>query len=244
MSNLDQKEPSTVPSSLQRAVVLSLSLEPDTQRLVNAWADERGLSVVLGDAMNTDSLGEEPPVLVLVGGADGLDALHLVSSLRAENESAQIFFVDDGPEKVGVSAALLAGADDAACPQGEPEVFVARLDAKLRRASGVYGVTVQVGPLFIDLSSQRVVLGGVTLMLRNAEFKVIAYLARHSTRPVSAAELRDRGLRTAADDHTIRNHVYELRRKLRMVGFPELVRTIPGSGYQLALSRRPSWPTL
>ncbi len=219
---------------------LALGL-PLSQQLIE-WSAQRALRLVLQD--RTENVGSLPPPDLVVlshqvlGNQDGF-----LERLRTDHPQAHTIVVAEnaplGPNEV--VAALRAGADDAVSALAEEE-FAARLESRLRRASSVFRAPLRVGPMFIDPDFRQAWQSDSdsgtnrSLELRNAEFAVLEYLVLHRGRPVATEEIKRRALCTTAQDHTVRNHMYELRKKLGAVGLGGIIRTIPGVGYQVDAS--------
>jgi two-component system phosphate regulon response regulator PhoB len=125
------------------------------------------------------------------------------------------------------------GADDYIVKPVEPVEFRARLQAKLANIrSGQVNKVLIRGPLKLDFSLQRGLLEGKDLNLTPAEFKILAFLARHDGRSFTGKELLQAiwGSSIHVVDHNLYTHVSALRKKLGV--HSGLVRSLPRGGYQ------------
>lgn len=123
-------------------------------------------------------------------------------------------------------AAMAAGANDAVIrPLRSSELF-ARLRASVAPQPCALGLT-------LDAQLHAVQLGGMVARLRRAEFNVLQYIVAHGSRVVSAQELLEAVFGTSGDGGSIRNHVWEIRRKLRDAGLPMIISTVKGLGYRV-----------
>jgi DNA-binding response OmpR family regulator len=173
----------------------------------------------------------------------GLVALHsiiqpeqiesLIRMIRGSSD-ARILYCGDLSQEEPIVAALHAGADQL-LPVGTTERVAAQIIRALERRERVApdDSVVHAGPLEIDVQGYQVRANGERILLTLTEFRILAILAKNSTRAVDRDELRsslsskDYVMATRMIDY----HVLGLRRHLGHYG--ALVRTIRGVGYQL-----------
>lgn len=112
--------------------------------------------------------------------------------------------------------------------------LVARLRAVLRRGEYLYSDVLEVGDLRIDLQSVQVTRAGKEIRLRNREFALLAYFARHAGVVLSAERILnhvwEQGVGEATN--TVAVHVRHLRRKIDDIFEKKLIHTIPKKGYR------------
>lgn len=128
---------------------------------------------------------------------------------------------------------LNIGADDYLVkPFAVPEL-VARLRAATRRAAGQSHGRWTLGALTVDEASAEVAFAGEPVLLTPREYTLLMMLARRAGKVVAkhriAAGLEPLG--EPVSPGAIEVHVHSLRRKLSS----ELIRTVRGIGYQLAV---------
>ncbi|MDF2372007.1 MAG: response regulator [Rhizobiaceae bacterium] len=138
---------------------------------------------------------------------------------------------------------LRIGADDYIVKPFNPIEVVARAKAVLRRAGlAQAGAMIRAGNLTIDLDSYQAVIekDGVTtaLPLTLTEFRLLTHLARTPTKAFSRSELVDACLPGSdALDRTIDSHLSKLRKKLEQGGGEDMLISVRGIGYRLAVDR-------
>jgi len=111
--------------------------------------------------------------------------------------------------------------------------LVARVRALLRRAGRSTTTLLEVGPLRIDESGRRAMIGDNLLELTRIEFELLTVLAKQSGRVASKASLLTQvwGF-DGYDQNLVEVHVSSLRRKLGAPG-KALIQTVRGVGYVL-----------
>ena len=157
--------------------------------------------------------------------------------IRERSDVPIIMLTAKGQEEDRISG-LELGADDYLVKPFSPRELVARVRALLRRAH----VEVEpqrdklvYGPLEIDVSAHRVILGGEEIELTASEFKLLLTLSRYPGRVYSRMELVEKvlGYDFEGYERTIDSHVKNLRAKLNDdPRSPTFIHTVHGVGYR------------
>ena len=105
----------------------------------------------------------------------------------------------------------------------------------MRRLDDVRTTKLRVGDLEMDLIEQTVYRGDTKIDLLPREFKLLEYFLRHPGQLFSRARLLDQlwPLEAEAGEETVKTHLNNLRRKLRLAGVPDPIETLHGQGYRL-----------
>lgn len=210
--------------------------EPPLRALLRAAFTAAGYAVDEADnGRDALFLGETEAfdAVVLDLGLPLLDGLSVLQRWREVGRRMPVLILtarDNWSEKV---AGIDAGADDYLTKPFHTEELLARLRALIRRAHGQASAVLQCGALALDTRSGRVTLDGLPVALTSHEHKVLAYLMHRPGAVVSRTELTEHiyAQDFDRDSNTIEVFVGRLRKKLP----PELIETVRGMGYRLAL---------
>jgi len=156
--------------------------------------------------------------------------------LREWSEMPIIVLSAVGEEDAKVDA-LAAGADDYVTKPFSPRELLARLEAVLRRTSGVLDEPViRADGLEIDLAAHAVKRDGEPVHLTPTEFELLRTLARHRGRLMTHRTLLTEvwGPEYVGDTQVLRVHLANLRRKIEPPEGPRYIHTDPGVGYRFA----------
>jgi len=136
---------------------------------------------------------------------------------------------------------LELGADDYLSKPFNPRELVARIRAILRRASnrparaGAPDELI-VGPINLNTGTHLVHVGGKSVPLTGAEFRVLELLMRSAGQVISRDAMTETALgrKLVAYDRSIDTHISNLRRKLDLeAGKNPEIKNVRGSGYTL-----------
>lgn len=129
---------------------------------------------------------------------------------------------------------LEAGADDYVTKPFQLEEVVARINALVRRASGLASSLIQAPPYLLDLSRKELKINDEAVKLTAFEYQILEFLMRRSGEVVSKDTLMfqlyaDAELR---ETHTIDVLMGRLRRKMQVENQPDAIQTVRGQGYR------------
>jgi len=177
-----------------------------------------------------------PDIVVLDLGLPDIDGMEVCQRIRQWSDIPIIVLSADGTEDRKI-ASLDGGADDYMTkPFGMGELE-ARVRVALRhRGAGDDEETkdIVVGPLEIDLVHHEARMGGTPVDLTTREFALLVFLARNAGKICTHRMILQEvwGPHYGTETQYLRVYVYRLRRKLGD-DKGDLLRTIPGVGYQL-----------
>jgi DNA-binding response OmpR family regulator len=165
----------------------------------------------------------------------GQDGLTVLRELRRDGFGKPILVMtarDAVPDRV---TGLDAGADDYLVKPFAFDELLARLRAVLRRSAAAEPTRLTCSDLTMDLIRRRVTRSGKPIDLTPRQFELLEYLMRHAGYVVS----RDMIVRDVWQDSSgIQTNIVEvsinhLRRRIERPGWPQLLHTVRGAGYEL-----------
>jgi two-component system, OmpR family, response regulator PhoP len=215
----------------------------DDQRLLDTLAThlrEAGYAVdVSTDGIEGLYLGEEFPIdLAIIDlGLPEMPGLEVIRKLRSRGRDFPILVLTARSEWQDKVAGLEAGADDYLTKPFHIEELMARVNALMRRSGGHARPRIQLGPVTVDLSSQRVYLNSEEIELTTFEYKVLNYLVMHPGEVVTKTDLSEHIYEEDADrdSNVIEVFIGRLRRKIDPDGTLSPIETLRGRGYRLVL---------
>ena len=163
----------------------------------------------------------------------------VLSALRRKSDVPVIMVtaMGDEPDKIG---ALKYGADDYVVKPYNPREVVARVQAVLRRSSGLQVAQDKLcyETLTLDMRSLSASVNDafgqtVFIELTPTEFNLLATLLKAPTKAFSRQELLDACLpESNALERVVDTHIYNLRKKLEGVGITDVLLTVRSFGYR------------
>jgi two-component system response regulator PhoP len=224
--------------------ILLIEDDPRLVETLSTHLREAGYAVdVSRDGIEGLYLGEEFPIdLAIIDlGLPGLPGLDVIRKLRKRGKGFPILVLTARSEWQDKVAGLEAGADDYLSKPFHMEELMARINALMRRAGGHARPRVDIGPISVDLSGQRVFRDGEEIELTTYEYKVLNYLVMHPGEVVTKTDLSEHIYEEDADrdSNVIEVFIGRLRRKLDPDGTLNPIETLRGRGYRLALVLTP-----
>ncbi len=168
----------------------------------------------------------------------GVDGLSVCRVLRSEGDRVPILLLTARTNTSDRVAGLDAGADDYLAKPFDPEEFLARVRALLRRAAPVVDDPTNrliIEDLEVDPDARSASRGGVELELTRTEFDLLCYLAENAGVVLSHSEIYERiwGYDFGPDSKNLAVYIGYLRRKVDRDHDTALIQTVRGVGYVL-----------
>lgn len=223
--------------------VLLVEDDETIRRLVLYALRQAGMDVdvaVDGVAALKEFERNHPDIVVLDLLLPGIDGFEVCRRLREMSDTPILMLTALAQEDNEVRG-LQLGADDYLTKPFSVRVFLARIEALLRRKgrpSTGDERSIVIGDLVINFDRVEVLVRGERVSLTPAEFRIIGYLARSAGQVVSSATL----LRQVQDyeydereaQEIIKVHIRRLRHKIEPTpDIPRYIRTVRGFGYML-----------
>ena len=165
-----------------------------------------------------------------------LDGISLCKRLRAAQYPGFVLMLTAKDTITDKVVGLDAGADDYLVKPFDLEELGARLRALLRRPSELRPSVLRQGELMLDPACHSVSYAGKLLNLTPTEYLILEYLLQNSSQVFTRTMLLDKlwEFDRASGENTIKTHMTNLRRKLKVVGCQDgMIETVYGVGYRL-----------
>lgn len=171
-----------------------------------------------GDGEEAWFLGdtEDYDLVVLDLGLPGLDGLAVLKRWRANGRGMPVLVLTARGTWQERVEGIEAGADDYLPKPFRMEELIARVRALVRRAGGHAAALQEAGVLSLETNRMEVAVRGVPVNVSALEYRLLAYLMQHRTRPVPPVELLEHlyGDDDAREANALEAVVARLRRKL------------------------------
>jgi DNA-binding response OmpR family regulator len=158
----------------------------------------------------------------------------LIRELRAEKNNTPVLILSAKGALEDRVRGLETGADDYLTKPFAFSELLARMQALIRRASGVADPTrLSVGDLSINLLTREVKWGETPIELQPREFSLLEYLMRNAGRIVSRTMIMEHVWDYHFDPQTnvVEARISRLRDKIDRIAGRKLIHTVRGAGY-------------
>ena len=186
-----------------------------------------------GKAGLSYALGADYDVVVLDLMLPELDGLTVLQLLRDAGRNFPVLILSARDQLADRIRGLEMGADDYLVKPFAFDELLARLQALTRRRYEQRNPLLQLGSITLNTALHSVSCAAIELALTPNEMALFELLALRRGRVVSLTSLADHLYAgdVAVTPNAIEAHVSALRRKLRVVGEPDLIKTRRGFGY-------------
>lgn len=179
-------------------------------------------------------LAQHRPDLVLLDlmlpGLSGEDVLPHIQGVPVIILSAKV----DVEDKVQL---LLDGAVDYITKPFHPQELLARIAVQLRRPQAEEAQQVlTVGELSLDPLSRQVTVAGQEVHLTKTEYALLKLFLQHPNQAISKSVILERISLDTPDctDNSLKQHMSNLRKKLRQASGKEYLQSVWGIGFRLS----------
>jgi two-component system OmpR family response regulator len=165
-----------------------------------------------------------------------IDGLTVITKLREQKPNVPVMILSAMRSVDDRVKGLQTGSDDYLTKPFAFSELLARVQALIRRATGVPSTTVlKVADLVMDLLSREVSRAGQKVDLQPKEFALIEYLMRNADRVVSKTMIMEHVWDLNFDPQTnvVEARISKLRDKIDGGHENKLIHTVRGAGYVL-----------
>ncbi len=184
-----------------------------------------------------DALAESPydAIILDLGLPDG-DGLELLKEWRGAGFNEPVLILSARDALADRIRGLNLGADDYLAKPFSMDELLARLRSLLRRNSGAKTTIFEFGGIRMDLLAREVICSGRKIDLTSREFSLLELFLQNRGRVLTRTLISERIWDASYDLETnlIDVYVRRLRQKLGATDERPIIRTIRGTGYQLA----------
>ena len=203
--------------------ILSYTFTQQGYKTLSAYDGVTGLNMCL----------EKNPDLVLLDlmlpGLSGEEVLPHIQDVPVIVISAKI----DVDSKVDL---LMSGAVDYLTKPFDTKELVARIAVQLRKSeSDGRAKVLKTGKLVLDEESHEVSYNGEPIKITKTEYAVLKILMANPNRTISKSGILDKISKDTPDctEDSLKQHISNLRVKLRDVGGKDIIQAVWGIGYKL-----------
>lgn len=132
---------------------------------------------------------------------------------------------------------LRSGAADYITKPFDTRELLARIEVQLRPAAGRRSPDLTCGPLTLSPLLQQVSAGGLTVKLTRTETAILKLLMRNPGQVITKSEMLEQISEDTPDgmENSLKVHISHLRAKLRNIWDQEIIESVWGIGFKLAL---------
>jgi len=177
--------------------------------------------------------GEHTLVLLNLG-LPGKQGLQLLKAIRTAGSRVPIIIITARDELDGRVASLDLGADDYLAKPFAVRELVARMNAVLRRQSGLAQSIMEAGDMTLDLDTHELRYHGTQIVLPAREFSLMRALMERPGTILSRAQLEERlyGWGEEVESDAVEVLIHSVRKKLDR----EVIRNVRGAGWMVVKS--------
>jgi DNA-binding response OmpR family regulator len=167
------------------------------------------------------------------------DALDVVAALSQLPERPAIIMLTAKDAKEDVIDGLNSGADDYLGKPFEPQEFIARVRAVLRRPRLLVPSVLAFGNVELNVGTNEATVAEKKVLLRRREALILGALLMRRDRVITRAALIEEiyGFDDEIESNTLEAQVSRLRKKLAELGGDVEIRSMRGIGYILRMAQ-------
>ncbi len=222
--------------------VLIVEDDPNIADLLHLYLEKEGYATTIAPdgGKAVEKFRELNPDLVLLDiMLPVMDGMEVLKTIRQESKTPVIMLTAKGETNDKVTG-LKLGADDYVTKPFEAREVLARVEAVLRRTSGVSpsGRRLTFDKLVIDMDAFELIVDGKKVDTPPKEMELLFHLASSPNRVYTRNQLLDEvwGFDYFGDSRTVDVHIKRLREKLEGVSEHWDLKTVWGVGYKFEVT--------
>ena len=173
---------------------------------------------------------QRPDLVLLDRMLPGLSGEELLPKLRG----VPVIVLSARADVQGKVELLLGGAADYVTKPFDSNELLARIAVQLRRNADAPADVIERGALRLEPEIQRLTVRGEAVRLTRTEFAILKLLMRNSNQVIAKSTILDRISADTPDctDASLKQHVSNLRKKLREAGAEDCIEAVWGIGFR------------
>ena len=173
---------------------------------------------------------QRPDLVLLDRMLPGLSGEELLPKLRG----VPVIVLSARADVQGKVELLLGGAADYVTKPFDSNELLARIAVQLRRGADAPADVIERGALRLEPEIQRLTVRGEAVRLTRTEFAILKLLMRNSGQVIAKSTILDRISADTPDctDASLKQHMSNLRKKLREAGAGDCIEAVWGIGFR------------
>ena len=223
------------------ALVLVVEDEADIADILEGFLKQSGYKTERaadGNAALTLFRASRPDLVLLDINLPSRNGVEVLKAIRQESDTPVIMLTARA-EELDKLLGLELGADDYITKPFRPMEVMARVKAVLRRTQGSLSREegpVRAGPIEVDPSQGVAKVNEYALELTTTEFKLLHHFACYPGKVFNRNDLLEAVMpESDALERVVDVHIGNVRRKLGAHGYDDLIQTVRGMGFRLAV---------
>jgi DNA-binding response OmpR family regulator len=212
-----------------------LTIAKALKSVMESWGYEALLAADFKSVLE-QFVAYEPHLVLMDIGLPFYNGYHWCNEIRKLSK-VPIIFISSAADNLNIVMAMNMGADDFIAKPFDMSVFIAKIQALLRRTYAFAGQTSVVTHkgVFLNLGEVTLAYHGHKVELTKNELKMLQVLLEHPGCAVSRSEIMSKLWESDhfIDDNTLTVNMTRLRKKLEEVGLHDFIVTKKGIGYMV-----------
>lgn len=220
---MDTKTIAIIDDDVSIGDMLEETLRQEGYRTLRAWSGTEALYL----------LSQNHPDLILLDlmlpGLNGEEVLPHIQGIPVIVLSAK----GDIQDKVSL---LRGGAADYMTKPFDIRELLARIAVQLRNTASPLAPVHRAGDLAVDTASHQIFVGGAEIRLTRTEYAILKLLIQNPGQAIAKGVILDRISEDTPDctDSSLKQHISNLRRKLKEAGNHDYIESVWGIGFRLS----------